>query len=225
MAARFRIISANLWNGRADAIAFAELVVELDADAVAVQELGPAQADALGRVRPHGLLEPALDFSGMGIALRAPAAMRRLPLPCRDARIADIQVAGGHGFELINLHVQAPHSPPTWGTVTRRRGQWHGIERHLAAAPQQPRVLVGDFNATPLWPLYRRLTAQLRDAAVVAAKRDGGSAARTWGPWPAAPRLLRIDHAFVHRVEVLACRVVPVHGGDHSAVVVDIAVA
>jgi endonuclease/exonuclease/phosphatase family metal-dependent hydrolase len=124
--------------------------------------------------------------------------------------------------ELLTVHVEAPHTQPSWRTALHRRGQCRGLLRHFAATPQHPRVLVGDLNSTPNWPLYRRLAHHLRDAAVVAASRNGGHTGRTWGPWPSAPRLLRIDHAFVHRVEVLDFRVVPVRGGDHSAIVLDI---
>ena len=225
---RFRIVSANLWNGAADPDAFADLVASLDADAVATQEMTPEQADALARVLPHGRLEPARDFSGMGIALREPGRVRRLGLPCRDARVAEVHWEGPAGapidLELLNVHVQAPHSPPSWGALRRRRGQLHGLVRHLEASPQRRRVLVGDLNATPLWPLYRRLLARLSDAAVAAARRHGRAVQRTWGPWPGAPRLLRIDHALVHGVAVEDFQVLPIAGGDHSAIVVDIAV-
>jgi endonuclease/exonuclease/phosphatase family metal-dependent hydrolase len=163
----------------------------------------------------------------MGIAAHAPLSVRRLPLPTRDARITDLTLARADGtpmaIELINLHVKAPHSPLGLQTIQRRRGQWRGLQRHLNAAPQRPRVLVGDFNATPLWPFYRRVTAHLHDAAVIAAKRAGGRTRRTWGPHPDGPRLLRIDHAFVHRLVVLDFQVVDVRGSDHCAVVVDVA--
>jgi endonuclease/exonuclease/phosphatase (EEP) superfamily protein YafD len=135
---RFRIVSANLWNGAADPRAFADLVAELEADAVATQEMAPEQADALARVLPHGLLEPARDYTGMGIALRAPARVRRIGLPCRDARVADVHWAGPSGgrleLEVLNLHVQAPHLAPRWGHWHHRRGQLRGIVRHLEAA-------------------------------------------------------------------------------------------
>jgi endonuclease/exonuclease/phosphatase family metal-dependent hydrolase len=49
-----RILSANLRNGGADPEAFADLVRETGAEVVAVQELAPAQADALARVLGHG---------------------------------------------------------------------------------------------------------------------------------------------------------------------------
>jgi endonuclease/exonuclease/phosphatase family metal-dependent hydrolase len=224
---RLRVLSANLWNGRADAEGFAALVERLAIDVVAVQELAPAQADALGRRLPHGCLEPADDYNGMGIAGRIPLAVRRLALPNRDARVADLPLRGADGVpvsvELLNIHVEAPHNTPTWRTVERRRGQWRGLERHLRANPHRPRLAVGDFNSTPLWPFYRRVTGHLHDAALIHAARSGARARRTWGPWHGAPRLLRIDHAFVHRLEVLDFRVVEVPHGDHLAVLVEIA--
>jgi endonuclease/exonuclease/phosphatase family metal-dependent hydrolase len=85
-------------------------------------------------------------------------------------------------------------------------------------------VVVGDFNSTPLWPFYRRIADHLHDAALIHARRSGGRAARTWGPWHGAPRLLRIDHAFVQHLEVFDFAVVEVPDGDHSAVVVEIGI-
>jgi len=226
-APRFRIVSANLWNGAADPEGFADLVASLGADVVATQEMAPEQADALARVLPHGALEPARDFMGMGIALRLPGRVRRLGLPVRDARVAEVHWIGPWGapleLEILNVHVLAPHSPPSWAQMRHRRGQLRGLVRHLEASPRRPRVLVGDLNATPLWPLYRRLTAHLSDAARSAARHHGRPVQRTWGPWPRGPRLLRIDHALVHGVGVADFQVVPIAGGDHSAIVVDLA--
>ena len=74
-----RVISANLWAGRAEPEAFAEQVQALQADVVCAQELAPEQAEALSQVLPHGRLEPRDDCLGMGIALRAPAAVDRIP--------------------------------------------------------------------------------------------------------------------------------------------------
>ena len=82
--------------------------------------------------------------------------------------------------------------------------------------------MIGDFNATPNWPLYRRLATRIADAAGLDADRRGVRPSRTWGPFPAGPRLFRIDHAFVRRTEVEGFRVVRIPGSDHSAVVVDV---
>jgi len=104
--------------------------------------------------------------------------------------------------------------------VVRQR-QANSFCRPRAGAPAQ-RVLVGDFNATPVWPVYRRIASVLSDAALMVARRRGERPRNTWGPWAGSPRLLRIDHAMVEGVGVEDLQVVHVPGSDHSAVVVDV---
>ena len=82
--------------------------------------------------------------------------------------------------------------------------------------------MVGDFNSTPIWPVYRRIASHLTDAAVAAAKKLNRRPANTWGPWHGSPRLLRIDHGFVRGVEVEQFHVVDIPMSDHSAVVMDV---
>ena len=222
-----RILSANLWNGGADPEAFADLVLALAVDAVCMQELTPIQADAIARVMPHGELHPDEHFTGMGIALRRPAKLHRVPLACRDVRVAMLDPSDwselSRPLELANLHMAAPHTwTPRPGLAMRAQQMsdlvpWLGRE----GRPAQ-RVLVGDFNATPVWPVYRRIAAHMHDAAVQVARRRGERPRNTWGPWSGSPRLLRIDHAMIDGVEVDDFRVVHVPGSDHSAVVVDV---
>jgi endonuclease/exonuclease/phosphatase family metal-dependent hydrolase len=222
-----RILSANLWNGGADPEAFADLVLALAVDAVCVQELSPAQADALGRVMPHGVLEPNDHFTGMGIALRRPAKLHRVPLTCRDVRVAMLDPSDWsgltHPLELANLHMAAPHTLRPRAGLAMRVEQMRQLMPWLTRehVPAQ-RVMVGDFNATPAWPVYRRIAAHLHDAAVEVARRRGERPRKTWGPWSGSPRLLRIDHAMFDGVEIDDLRVVHVPGSDHSAVVVDV---
>jgi endonuclease/exonuclease/phosphatase (EEP) superfamily protein YafD len=222
---KLRLVTANLWNGGADPTALAELLESLRPDLLAVQELSDAQADAISSVLPHGVLEPRDDHTGMGIALRESAEIRRLPLPGRDGRVALLQPAAWTGLtgpvEIVNLHIQAPHTLPQWRALALRRGQLAALEQFLDDAPHPARLVCGDFNATPLWPFYRRLASRLDDVAHLHATRLGQRPARTWGPWPGAPRLLRIDHAFARGIEALHVQVVTVPGSDHSALVLD----
>jgi endonuclease/exonuclease/phosphatase family metal-dependent hydrolase len=221
------VLSANLCRGRADAGALVELVRSLDVAVAALQELGPRQAEALAAVLPHGKLEPTPEGVGLGIALRQPGEVERLSLPQRDARIARLSPASWTGLrcavEIVNAHLANPvlGVPAVWGY---RRGQVAGLTAYLAGAEPCPRALVGDFNATPRWPAYRRLAAELDDAAVLAAARAGRAPASTWGPYPGSPRLLRIDHVLVDGFDVLDFHVIPLPGTDHSAVVADLAV-
>jgi hypothetical protein len=91
-----------------------------------------------------------------------------------------------------------------------------------SALSPAPRVLIGDFNATPLWPLYRRTASQFTDAAVAVARRRGSRPSATWSPRPGMPKLFRIDHGFVRGLDVEEFKVFEVPGSDHSAIVMDL---
>ena len=226
MGTRIRVLSANLRNGGVDPALLAELVAATDADVACLQELTPEQAEAVAGVLPHGRLEPARDHQGMGIALRAPARLGRIALPDRDARIAHVEPDAWPGLaaplEIIAVHVTAPHVWPCWRSLLWRRRQVRALLRHLDANPDRPRAVLGDLNASPAWPVYRRLARRLTDAPAAVARRRGTRPPRTWGPGPSAPRLLRIDHVLVERVHAEEARALRVPGSDHDAVVVDL---
>jgi len=229
MGSHLRVISGNLLNGRADPEAFADLVLQSGADVAVVQELSPEQAHALGRVFAHGRLEPARDFTGMGIALRQPASFDRVPLACRDARIARLDPAHWPeltgALEIVNVHIASPGLTP-FGLhrYALRRAQCRGLVEYLDRAPQQSRAVVGDFNATPAWPLYRVLAGRLEDLALTHAQSRGLKPARTWARWVGGPPLLRIDHCFGSGVRVDGVEVVAIRGSDHSGLVVDLSI-
>jgi endonuclease/exonuclease/phosphatase family metal-dependent hydrolase len=225
-----RIFSGNLMNGRADPEALADLIRVSGADVAAVQELSPEQARALGRVLPHGRLDPARDFMGMGIALRHPAELDRVTLPCRDARIARLDPADwpalAGALEIVNVHIVSP----TWGSTSWprykiRRDQARGLLQYLNRAPAHARAVLGDFNATPAWPLYRAVAAELEDLALTHARTRNARPARTWARWVGGPPLLRIDHCFGSGVRIDDFQVVAIRGSDHSGLMIDLSVA
>jgi endonuclease/exonuclease/phosphatase family metal-dependent hydrolase len=162
----------------------------------------------------------------MGIAARRPLALSRLALPKRDARRAELDPREwpelSAPLELINLHIQAPHVFPPWRSLALRGEQIATLLPHFEATPEQARVVCGDLNATPLWPVYRALAARLPDLALEHAALRREPPRRTWGPWSGAPRLLRIDHVLGAGVLAANVQVAPVRGSDHSAVVVDL---
>jgi endonuclease/exonuclease/phosphatase family metal-dependent hydrolase len=229
MGSHLRVFSGNLMNGAADPEAFADLVRRSDADVVVVQELSPEQAHALGRVFPHGRLEPARDFTGMGIAVRHPAEFDRVPLACRDAWIARLDPAHWPALtgalEIVNVHIASPAmGPHEWSRFQLRRTQARGLLEYLDRTPGQTRAVLGDFNATPAWPLYRMLARRLEDLALTHARNRDAKPARTWARWVGGPPLLRIDHCFGSGLRVDDFQVVAISGSDHSGLVVDLSV-
>ena len=227
MGSQLRVITANLLNGAADPDALADLVRETQADVVAVQELGFDQAEALSAVLPHGRLDPAEDYTGMGISLRNPALdLFRVSLPYRDARVAKLDPADwpnlDRPIEIVNMHFAAPTAKPMWKQPILRHGQLRGLLDHIEASPQENRILVGDFNATPIWPVYRRVVAHIDDLVAKHCRGVGTRPKRTWPTWSPI-QLLRIDHCFGHGVELQAVQVVQPKGSDHCALVLDLA--
>lgn len=240
---RLRLVSANLANDAADPAAFARLVADVGADVVAVQECGPAQAHVLRELLPHGEIDARLDYNGMGVVARAPLHTQRLRLPYRDAWVARLEAEiwgdrlgiggtsgeggapGSAALEVVNVHLAAPHIRPVPRGLVMRRRQVLALERYLRETPVPARAMVGDFNATPLWPAYRRLTAQMADAALEVAQRRGRRRVEpTWSRWIGGPRLLRIDHGFVRGVRVDEFQVVPVIRSDHAALLLELSV-
>ncbi|MFI5306652.1 MAG: endonuclease/exonuclease/phosphatase family protein [Polyangiales bacterium] len=208
---QIRLLTANLWNGRADPLALADVIAERQPDAVLAQELSPEQAAVIERALPHGILMPARDMQGMGIALREPAMVSRLPLPKRDALCARLRLPGASTeIEIMNLHLSAPTALGRFGV---RRREVSALRAHLRRT-SMPRVLAGDFNTLPVMPAYFALRRHLRDAALETRRRP----APTWGPTARAPRLLRIDHVMVHGLRVIDLEVLAIAGSDHSAI-------
>jgi len=226
MARTLRIFSANLWNGGADAQALADQLLALGVDVAGFQELAPEQAEAIASVMPHGELQPRRDHNGMGIGLARPAEMDRAPLFHRSGFVARLDPTVWTGLEasveIVALHIMAPQVVrPRPAPITRHR-QVRDFLRYCEDRSAAHRAVVGDFNATPLWPAYRRIASQFTDAAEEAARMLGTRPLPTWGPWPSAPRMLRIDHGFVAGMRVVDFQVVPVRGSDHSAIVMDV---
>ena len=141
-------------------------------------------AEAIAGELPYGCLEPHSDYHGMGIALRCPGKYERIPLHYRDARRAVLEPSDWQGLaqaiELVNVHFQAPHAIRPFPSAWVRWQQVRGLERFFGENPTAARVVIGDCNATPGWPLYRRLTRDLRDGALEIAKRERRPAAATF---------------------------------------------
>ena len=158
------------------------------------------------------------DFGNAVLSRHAFELVSEATLPRRGGEVRAVQwlrVRTPHReFHLMNTHL----SPWFW----ERRAQVRalvGAEWLVRAGTSLPLVVCGDFNATPLSPVYRHLARSLRDAQ--------GAAWRFSPTWPAPFPFLRIDHLFVSSdLPVVSCTVA--RGGaarrasDHLPVVAEV---
>lgn len=223
---RLRVLSANLWVDRVDPEGFGAVLDRIQPDVVCIQELHRDAARALESRYPHGLMAPTIDPMGMGIALRNPAKLTELDFPHKIGLSAVLEPDDwevlDESIEIVNMHFAAPGPKRPLHHLKARRQQIQAFEAWLEEASPSRRLLVGDMNATPLWPLYWRLSRRFTDAHRRLARRHGHLPRRTWGPTPRWPRLLRIDHVFTDGVGVCDVWVVRIPGTDHSGLVIDV---
>lgn len=217
-----RVFTQNLYNGRADPAALARVIRQHEPDVIAVQELSTNSARVLDEWGDTVLLDPRDDTTGMGIALRGNAELFRLDFPIRKPVVARLRGADwdlGCDVLLANAHVMNPIVRPLAATRRLRSRELAGLSDFLLTGTDDvARVVVGDLNSSPAWPLYRRLRGSATDAA-----KQAGTARRTWSPWPGLPRLLRIDHAFLRGpIRGVRTQLVRLAGADHSGLLVDI---
>lgn len=220
MTERFRLLTANLLRDRVDPVGLAALLDRHRPDIVLAQELGPVAAGVIAERYPRHDLHPAVEYKGRGIATRFDAEFATLELPWRAGSRAMVQT-GDSPLVVASIHLLNPVNFPWWVTARRRGEQLDALFRWAETAGDLPLVVAGDMNASPIWPVYRKLAARWEDLVVAA---TGGSTkpAATWAWRPGLPRLLRIDHVFGRGVNATDTTVVPLLGSDHAALIVDL---
>lgn len=218
-----RVLTANLYYGRADPRALVDLVRRERVDVLSVQELTPAARDALEREGltvslPYQHAEAEAGASGSGLYARFPLA----PLPQVPSSSAfampraGLDIPGAPALEVV-----AVHPPPPINAESVRRWE-HDLAGLFPAGAAKPlRILAGDFNATLDHRELRRLLARgYRDAA--AASGAGWTAT-----WPRTgtrlPPPVTIDHILIDRRATPGR--VTVHdlpGSDHRPVLAEV---
>jgi endonuclease/exonuclease/phosphatase family metal-dependent hydrolase len=214
-----RVLTANLFFGRADAEVVVARVRQAAADVLFLQEL---TADAVTRLKQAGL-EDLMPFAlvelrggagGSGIYSRFPLTEGPPVAPTRMAQpTALLELPSGDAVELVCVHPVTP---------TLGRGgaiRWRAELAVLPPPGELPRVVAGDFNATLDHAAFRDV---LRLGYADAAQQAGNALTPTWGP-PGNGAVLTLDHVLVDRsCAVLACSVHLVPGSDHRAVYAEI---
>jgi len=221
-----KVLSCNLFSGRADPEALGALIDEHSVDIVCAQELSPAHARALAKRLPYGDLDHNQIIKGNGIACRRPVASRRIRLPKRDAW--EVTLTPEHWaplpitVQILNVHISAPHLWPYFPHPVRRAEQLRLLLQDRAQYTHTPHAIFGDFNASPAWPVYRRMRARYADAISLTA--SNGVATATW---PHIPLLgingwWRIDHCFLWKLGALSVQRLAIAGSDHFALLAEL---
>ena len=213
----FRLATVNLFTRFVDADHLAAVLDEVGPDLVVAVEMVPNAADVIAGHFEHHHLVPDPGFAGWGIA-------GRFEIEADEGRswegrggAARVQLPG-QVLNLAAIHLFDPlFGNPRKLARLRSRQVDQLLEWGDGLPPGEPQVLAGDFNATPVWSVYRRLVRRWPD--VLAASPSGPR--RTWG-FPRGMRLLRIDHVLGTGVRATGSRVVRVRGSDHAMVVADL---
>jgi endonuclease/exonuclease/phosphatase (EEP) superfamily protein YafD len=213
-----RVLSANVYRGKADPEQLVAMVERLDPDLLSIQELTPPYIRSLREAGMERLLPRKIvgvhwqrpKLPGRGIYSRLPlrplGAFGPLDLETTAARV---RMPSGRMVRTVAIH---PHTPKI-GHI----GSWQrSLEGLPWAGTGPPWVLAGDFNAT-------LDQAQLRDV-LDRGYRDAGEVAGmglepTWPRGEALPPIVTIDHILADsRLDVVEYSVEEQPGSDHRAV-------
>lgn len=214
---RVMLVNVNRWNSRADLVE--ECVREMNPDILVLQEVHAEWLNRLGQLSetyPYRKACPREDCFGMAMLSKSPlkdAAIEYLGTAGVPSVSAEVDIRGRSLF-ILGTHPL----PPGSAEYARHRNE------QLAAIPgflkpiKLPVVLLGDLNASPWCPYFRKL---LKDTGLV----DSGRGYGIRPTWPSHNPLLRIpiDHCLVSPGIAVAHRQVGQYiGSDHYPLIVDL---
>jgi endonuclease/exonuclease/phosphatase family metal-dependent hydrolase len=235
-------------DGRLDVSRIAAVVARSRPDIVALQELdvgrsrsgGVDQAHTIAsrlgmRFHFHAALKVAEEQYGDAILTGLPMRIVKSgPLPNlrrvrgrgledRGALWVAVDVGGGRELQVVNTHLGLVPLEQRAQARALLGPDWTG---HPACC--DPAILLGDFNATPRYKIYRELSARLRDVQ----RTPDGDRVRRWSvrTFPSRMPMLRIDHIFASpSIEVLGVHApdgaLEREASDHLPLVADLHVA
>ena len=217
-AERLTVMTANLFEGQADAQDVVDAVRSEHVDLLVLEEITPdvlARLDAAGLadLLPQRAGEPDPDVAGTMVF-----SDEQLGEPALLATQFDSYRVEVGSLTLLAVHPTAPVLPQAW-----RRD--HDLIR-AEAVEKDVDLIVGDMNATPDHDVMRELDdAGFRDAGELA--NEGFQP--TWpannvGLFPLLPPLVRIDHVLLaDTLASLGTHTVDIGGTDHLALVATVA--
>ena len=215
-----RVFHGNLLYNNSRTAELATVVARLDADLLAFTEYTPAHAAGL-RASPlaagfrYRIENPEPRAGGSALWSRYPLTSIAAPPALYKSTAASVEALGG--FDIAVVHPPNPlPNLPEWSD------ELDGLAR-LYVGRERPTIVVGDLNATPWHPPFRRtLAAGWRDAHQLTGRGLSLS-------WPTdkwwMPAMLRLDHTLVDETFIVDGVVdVDLPGSDHDGFVVTLSI-
>jgi endonuclease/exonuclease/phosphatase (EEP) superfamily protein YafD len=216
-----RIVSANVRFSNPTKEKLARELLDVRAHVLLLQETTEHWLDVLGNLGfddryPHRVARTRSDSRGMAIYSKLPLTDVRIVQPDDSPTIVARVAVDGRPVSLLNAHAVGPSE----GITAHRESV--DVIRELTRDLPRPRVIAGDFNATP----YNRTMHRMADMGLDSAhERRGRGLAVTW---PSGKRWLgpiRVDHVLVDgSIAVIEVRELDGSGSDHRPVVADLAI-
>ena len=218
-----------------------DVIREVDADIVCLQEVNPRLAaalqDALIDVYPFQIADPQEDYDGMATISKYPLQLTGEQFPSRWMGVPQIMALDfqGQPITLVNFHTH-PYtfrSGEAFRYFNNRRHAQAQILANFAEEIETPLILAGDANDTSLSETYKIIThSPLKDAWREAGFGLGNTfpgsdipgSSRRVGPLILPQWMTRIDHIFVSpHWEIISANVAPFDGiSDHRGVVAEL---
>jgi endonuclease/exonuclease/phosphatase (EEP) superfamily protein YafD len=216
---RLRIMSLNLYIGRADPETVVRIAREQKVDVLVMPELTEQENAALGDAGLEDLLPNRVydtDTSGSGTAVVSRYPLRQIVL-MKETTLAQPSMVVDLPDTDDDVELTAVHIQP--GVRRGSAGTWRQELGELPRPRERLEVLAGDFNASFDHAAFRSLVDR---GYADAAESTGDGLEATWRSWPFAPPVT-IDHILAdNRCAFGSYAVFNVPGSDHKALVSEI---
>ena len=218
-----RVAFSNILIVNDDTGRFVAWIEDSDPDIVVATEISPRHVERMAGAMgdyPFRVLEPREHPFGIAVYSRHPIAGEAVtefadgtPSPS-DPVMVTVGVDTPAGtLHVAGLHLSTPVTPRRFA----RRNEQFVTAGDIVAQLDAPKLVVGDFNATP-W------SAGLR-AFVAGNDLFGANTRATWPVWLGFAGI-PIDHAFASRdLRILDIETGPAIGSDHRPLLIDVALA